>query len=73
MKVIVKKQIRVQLPHNHFIEEDGNWYWELDPGEYELYEIEEYDVDGDRISMEVSFPMYFWTTDVDEKDYEVTG
>lgn len=74
MKVIVKKPIRMNLRrYSPPIKEDkdGMLYITVEPGEYELHEIEEYDVDGDVIS--INLPMMvgaFWSTDVGKENYE---
>ncbi len=74
MKVIVKKPIKVSLrEYSGTIEvEDGNILFTVEPGEYELHEIEEYDVDGDVVSIKLpDMAGSFWTDDAKEgEDYE---
>ncbi len=74
MKVIVKKPIKVSLrEYSGTIEvEDGNILFTVEPGEYELHEIEEYDEDGDVISIKLpDIVGAFWSTAAEEEeDYE---
>lgn len=72
MKVVLKTPIRVRVDRSQFEEDDGELYLNLKPSTYEFHELEEYDVDGDRIDIKVPLVASFWTPmDVDPKHFEI--
>ena len=69
MQVKIKKPIRLHIDSSQLIKDDGETFLVVQPGDYDLVDIHEYDEDGDLIEIKVTIGAYFWTTDVKEEDW----